>query len=494
MRWVYVGLRTIHRVVGTGVALFVLLWFGSGAVLLYVPYPSLSEDERFEWLEPLRLDHCCVSLEVVWNQIGLTQAVEQVRLVMISARPVYVVHFLDGRVKSFWADQGELLSDSPQYDAASGRQGQEGRSLRRSSVGETLWDDQWTVSQRFDAHRPLRRIQLYDLNGTEWYLSSTTGELVLNTTAFERQWNTVGAVIHWLYLPMLRRHWALWDQTVWWVAAAGLLTAISGMILGVQYVLRGRGQGLQGQLSGIKGWHYLGGMALGVVVCLWRFSGLLSMDHGRWFSRSEPTMDQRQRFMGGPFCPHDLDIAFEEAFWLAKPETSVKEMLLTKVGGISYYVLRSDPRRQVVVSGGSAPAPTFSLNTLAEATKMVIPARQIDRRAIAQGDLYYYSTAHNLRPRSGLRIVMDDPVQTWVHIDMHTGQLLELLDYRGRLYRWLFHGLHNWDMPFFLEHDQERRIVLLGLCIAGFLFSLSSVYLGITVLVARVRTKPSVIR
>jgi hypothetical protein len=473
-------------------ALFVVLWFGSGAVLLFVPYPRLNETERFQWLEPLQLDRCCVPLKL-WSQVGLTPAVERVRLLMVSGRPVYVIHFLDGRLRSFWADQGEPLSEMTQDDAV--RSIGDRQPLEVGSTVETLWDDRWTVHQRFDEHRPLRKVQLHDAEGTELYLSSITGELVMDTTAFERQWNTVGAVIHWLYIPMLRRHWALWDQTVWWLAAAGFITAVSGLALGIQHVYRGRGQHLNSQLLGIKRWHHFGGMAIGAVVCTWLFSGMLSMDHGQWFSRAEPTMEQRHRFMGGPLTPHDVNISFEEAFRLAEPEAAVKEILLTKVGGAGYYVFRSNPQKQVVMRTIAAQArtPKFALATLAGAAKMVIPSQQIHQSEIGQGDLYSYSTMHNPRPFSGLRIVFDDPAQTWVHIDTNTGQLMELMDYSGRVYRWLFHGLHSWDISFFLEHDQERRAVLLGLCIAGFLFNLSSVYLGITVLVTRARPKPSVI-
>lgn len=493
MSWIRTGLWTIHRVLGTGIALLVVLWFGSGAVLLFVPYPSLSEEERFRWLEPLQLDHCCAPLESVWNQVGRTHAVERVRLIMAAGRPVYIIHFLDGGLKSLWADQDEPLSEPTQHDTL--RTTREGRTLGVGSTVETLWDDRWIVHQRFDEHRPLRKIQLHDAEGTEWYLSFTTGELVMDTTAFERQWNTVGAVIHWLYVPLLRRHWALWDQTVWWLAAAGFITAVSGLILGIQHIVRDQGQRLNSQFPRIKRWHHLGGMAVGAVVCTWLLSGMLSMDHGRWFSRGEPTVDQRQRFMGGTLTPEDIGVQLGDAMRQVQLDDAVKEILLMKVGGASYYVFRSNPEQQVVVSAVSpqAPAPRFSLDTLADAAKAVIPAQQIDRSEIAQGDLYYYSTLHHSRPRSGLRIVFDDSAQTWIHIDTKTGQLIELIDDGGRVYRWLFHGLHSWDIPFLLEYDRQRRLVLLGLCVTGFLFSLSGVYLGILVLVTRAPPKPSTI-
>ncbi|MDH4342362.1 MAG: hypothetical protein OEV71_04650, partial [Nitrospira sp.] len=207
---------------------------------------------------------------------------------------------------------------------------------------------------------------------------------------------------------------------------------------------------------------------------------------------SDPTIEQRQRFMGGMLVPEDIGVPLGDAMRHVQLSAPVKEILLSKVGGASYYVFRSYSEQQVVMSADSvqAPASKFALDTLAEATKLVISAQQLDRSEIPQRDLYYYSTIHNPRPLSGLRIILDDPEQTWVHIDMNTGRLMELMDSSGRVYRWLFHGLHSWDVPFFLEYDRQRRMVLLGLCGAGFLFSLSGVYLGIARLVTRGRRSP----
>ena len=61
------------------------------------------------------------------------------------------------------------------------------------------------------------------------YLSGTTGEVVQETTLAERSWNLAGAVIHWWYLPWLRRRWAIWDQTLWWVGALSTGMALTGV-------------------------------------------------------------------------------------------------------------------------------------------------------------------------------------------------------------------------------------------------------------------------
>ena len=479
------GLRVIHRVMGTGIALLIVLWFWSGMVLLFVPYPSLTETERFRWLEPLQFERCCVSLELIWKHPGLTQGVERIRLVMAAGRPLFVIHFPDGRLKSLWADRGEPLLEITRADAV--RIAQQGMHPESKNIAEALEDDQWTVQQRFAPHRPLWKVQLDDEEGHEVYISSKTGEVVMDTTVFERRWNWVGSVIHWLYLPVLRRHWAVWNQTVWWLAAVGVMTAVTGLVLGIQHLYRWKRQSKKRPFSGVRRGHYLGGLAIGAVVFTWLLSGMLSMDHGRWFSRPELTVDERQRYMGEPFVPQDVAVSLGDALRQVQLSDSVKEVLFTKVGGTSYYVFRADPAHQVVVSAANVQAPLqeFSLKALTQAASAVFPTRNIERSDMIQGDSYYYNTAHNPRLLPALRVVLDDPAQTWLHIDIKTGQLIERMDRSRRMYRWLFYGLHSWDIPFFLEHDGQRKVLLLTLCITGLIFSLSGVYLGIKVLIGR---------
>ncbi len=494
MRWVSAGLIGIHRVLGVGIGLLVMLWFGSGAVLLFVPYPSLTEAERFRWLEPLQLEYCCVPLESVWSQVGPSQGVERVRLLMAAGRPVYVIYFLDGTLTSLWADRGEPMSGITHSDAL--RIAEQGVPREGKIAAEALQDDQWTVQQRFDPYRPLWKVPLHDADGREVYVSSKTGEMVMETTAFERRWNTIGAVIHWLYMPVLRRHWAAWDQTVWWLAAAGAVTAVTGLLLGVQQFQRRVRQGGPVAWSGVKRWHYRLGLVIGCVVCAWLVSGLLSMDHGRWFSVPDPTNEQRQRFMGGRLTPNDVAVPLQDAWEQVQLRDPLKEVLLTKVGGVSYYVFRSDTDHQVVVNATSSQAPlqAFNPELLTQAARAAFPEHPIERSALIHGDAYYYSTAHNPRHLPGLRIVLDDPAHTWLHVDIRMGELLEQVDRSRRIYRWLFHGLHSWDVPFLLEHDRVRQAILLLLCAIGLVFSLSGVYLGAMVLIGRAGSKPPEIR
>ena len=85
--------------------------------------------------------------------------------------------------------------------------------------------DQWSVPNVFDRHRPLFRVALGDAVGTDIYVSSVTGEVVLDTTRSERWWSFFGSVLHWIYPTLLRSNWVLWDKVVWTLSLLALIAA-----------------------------------------------------------------------------------------------------------------------------------------------------------------------------------------------------------------------------------------------------------------------------
>src|SRR4249920_2407700 len=55
-RWLVVT----HRYLGVTLGGLMLLWCLSGMVMLFVPYPSVSQDERLARLPRIDWSHCCV--------------------------------------------------------------------------------------------------------------------------------------------------------------------------------------------------------------------------------------------------------------------------------------------------------------------------------------------------------------------------------------------------------------------------------------------------
>src|SRR5690349_10850077 len=49
----------IHRYVGIAVGLLMAMWCLSGVVMMYVPYPRVTEEQRVAGLQPIDWQGCC---------------------------------------------------------------------------------------------------------------------------------------------------------------------------------------------------------------------------------------------------------------------------------------------------------------------------------------------------------------------------------------------------------------------------------------------------
>src|ERR1700753_2191484 len=68
-----------HRYLGIALGLLMVLWCLSGMVMMYVPYPQLTEAERVQHLQPIDWNVCCTAS-------GTTVSKFQVE--MLGSRPV----------------------------------------------------------------------------------------------------------------------------------------------------------------------------------------------------------------------------------------------------------------------------------------------------------------------------------------------------------------------------------------------------------------------
>lgn len=283
-------LHLLHRWLGIVIGLLVLLWFGSGVVMMYVPYPALTEQERMEWLAPLDAGQVGLGAWDAWRVTAMPGVPDAVRLNSVAGRPAY--HFMaDGRWNSVWADTGAAMHVD--YAVA--------KAAAHSMVAgapaltiEPVEADQWTFG-RLNAHRPLSRITMDDAAGSVAYVSGRTGELVRDTARGERAWNWAGSVIHWIYFTPLRTHEEPWRQLVMWTSCFALLLAMLGMVLGIQRLrLKRRYSGGRSlPYRGWQAWHHWLGLTLGTLTLTWLFSGWLSVTPFGWLSSPGITAQDR---------------------------------------------------------------------------------------------------------------------------------------------------------------------------------------------------------
>jgi hypothetical protein len=473
LRW----LALFHRWVGVALCLLVTLWFASGVVLHFVPYPSLAESERLERSALIN------SLLIrVTPAAALTSAPDatRMRLVDVAGRPVYILASKDGSVSLVAADTGESLATVSSSDAEKIAVAFQRSAAER--IEGPLAYDQWTVAQEFDPYRPLYRVVLADAEGTVVYVSARTGEVLQRTTASQRWWNWCGANIHWLYFSALRAHWSVWDRVVWWASLITLATAVAGVSLG--WVRFANARQLRGRrltpFRGWLGWHHRIGLFAGAFVVIWIFSGWLSMDHGRLFSTGAPSPDQVSRLQGRSLA------SIAEALALSSIRGSgfASEIILGAIAGRAFYMAR----------GGGVPAQIWWLDTpsaeptrripeslLLTAVRSAWPNQPVtDEGPVRQDSLYSMAESMPTETRA-FRVGNARPVR--VYIDQIVGHIVAVIGSDRRAYSWLYYALHTFKFPGLAAHPMLRHVAVLGPLALGLAFSMT----GIIIAVSRLR-------
>ncbi|NVM79644.1 hypothetical protein FHW83_005485 [Duganella sp. SG902] len=461
-----------HRWLGIVLGLLVLLWFGSGIVMMYVPYPSLSEQERMQWLMPLDASQIKLSAWDAWQASGEPGIPGVVRLNSVAGRPAY--HFkVDGRWTSVWADNGAALQVTGTIAKASA--GSAAPGARAMSV-DVVDLDQWTFG-RVKEHRPLYRVAAVDAAGSVLYVSGRTGELVRDTTRSERAWNWAGSVIHWIYFTPLRTHGQPWRQVVMWSSGAAFLLVMLGMVLGIQRVrLRRRyAGGRRSPYRGWQAWHHWLGLGMGTLTLTWLFSGWLSVTPFDWLSSPGVTDKDRLAFAGGPLEPKDLSLSVAE---LVRTHTGLLELEWRRVDGRLYLSAFDRMRRRLFDAASGLVVTSIPEQTLLHAVRATRPdVPLLAAEMLGTGDSYYYSHhAEAAFPVLRVRFKLTD--EATFYVDPAQGLLAGYADSNSKWNRWLFNGLHQLDFAAMVRARPAWDIMVASLCVLGAMLSATGLVLG----------------
>ena len=457
------ALVLVHRWLGVALCLLFAMWFASGLVMHFVPFPSLSEAERVAGLPALEPASMAIAPREALAALGAGN-LQRLRLLAPGGIATYIGTRLDGTRAALNARSGKIAVVDGAAALVSAQMHARARGIdaSRAALVATESHDQWSVPSEFDAHRPLHRIALGDTAHTELYVSSFTGEVVLDTTAHERAWNWIGSVAHWIYPTALRKHGAAWNSIVWWLSLAATVGALAGMALGVL-----RLNGLRSPYSSQGGWmywHHVLGLTCALFVLTWIFSGWLSMDNGLIFSNGKATTGERLRLAGKPLSAadvttlHNIQTPFREIEWFSL------------VGQPLIRVIDSNGHRRLLT--GTQNIPWLSPALVNKAARSLGPPC-VDAAVVPADDAY---APHSIAAGAPVyRIVCGE---TWFHIDGANGRIIEKLDASRRAYRWAYQALHTLDFPGLSGRESLRTMVIVVLCSVGFGFSLTGVVIG----------------
>lgn len=453
-----------HRWLGIAFGLLFAMWFATGIVMHFVPFPSLTEAERFAGLTQVDRAEVRIGVADAVTASGIGDAT-RARLIQRSDGPIYIVSGPShvGAVRAADGTNAAVISAEVALAIAQAHARQRGIDAAQAEIVAHADYDQWSVPNGFDRHRPLFRVALGDVAGTEVYVSSRTGEIVLDTTRSERGWNLVGSVLHWIYPTVLRSNWALWDRAVWTLSLLASIAALLGAVLGIVRI-RKRGGRISSPYRGWHALHHIIGLVATVFVLTWIFSGWLSMDHGRLFSRGQLTAaeagmvdaspDWRAAPSSDPISPSAREIewfAFDSHVY-RRERTGLEQQSLAKAdGGPQEFLGAQDLQGLVTRLASGCDTPSVLARNDDYPAQSSIPAAPV------------------YRSRCG---------ELWFDIDGADGRVLQRLDASRRAYRWFYGALHTLDFPILMGHPFLRDVLIVGFCALGLVFSITGIVIG----------------
>ena len=466
-RWLYI----IHRWIGIATCLLFAMWFVSGIVMMYVAFPQLTNRERWAALPPIAWDRVQVTPDRAMAIAGVTSYPRDLGLVMLDDTPVYRLIGWSGGRKTISATDGHVIDGiTPEQALAIARLHPD--AVHPEMIG-TIERDQWSVTARYDALRPLDLVSLGDEDGTELYISARTGELALDTTRRERVWNWLGSIPHWIYPTVLRKDGATWRLVVLWLSGICLVVAVTGFWIGILR-LRLRRRYASGSVTPHRGWmawHHIAGLIGGVFVMTWMFSGWLSLNPGGYFAGRGPTREMAVRYAG-------LDAPRIVAAFASTPPTGAVEARFAWLGGRPLMLLADRDGHGTVADPATGVAITLSDDEIVAAARSLLPDAAITERVrLTDFDTYWYPH-HNERVLPVLRIGFGDAARSWFYLDPRNGDIVGRSDDSRRTYRFLFNALHSLDFALLLRHRPAWDIVTVLLSLIGIVVSVSGIVIG----------------
>ena len=468
-RWTYL----VHRWLGIGGCLLMLLWFVSGMVMLFIGYPKLTPGERLAALPALGDARGWQGPSIL--PAAVQAEPESVALTTLRGEPAYVVrsgnHVGPGRHIPA-RPCCRCWHSAPKHPLHSSRAAKPSwvRRAWRRTAGRIR--AHWTCIDRCIASRWVARSRATCMCPRVPVKSCWAPRM-------QQRWNYVGAWLHWLYFLRMQSVDPVWTWVVIALSALCTVAAISGIVVGV-WRLRFRGHYRSGAKTPYvepwMRWHHLLGLMASAFVFTWIFSGLMSMNPLGVFSSTGEAIDVGH-YRGGAVA---VDGALgDPAKLLAVAEAArfqPVEIQWRRIGGELFAVLldgRGDTR---IVSGGNGHLhvarwlPTAWLQQRARALSAAPMQGFVVQHA---SDAYFYPRAPEAMNGAAVRrfpvAVVDfgDAEATRVYLDLATGDPLLTMGHRERLGRWLFYFLHSWDLPAMLRQEGARLAVLLLLSAVG---------------------------
>lgn len=466
---------SLHRIFGTIIALFFFMWFVTGLVLIYHPYPRLSDSQVNE-MKAILPD----SLPTIENYVErVPGTVKKARIRRFQGQTLVELTTKDSTY-TFCTDSLQAVKP---VDYATAKQiAQHWVPASISRVDTLRQRTQWILYRRHEKELPMYRFYFDDAEKHELFIAKRTGEVQQLTDASGRFWAWAGAIPHKFYLPFIRRDVSVWKDSITIGSIFCLIASLTGFYLGIHVLLKRHRIKRKWEIPYKKRWyrlHHVAGLTLGIFLIAWAISGVMSMQRvPNWIVPMTGDYIFSSSKMWGekplPLSAYKLDYRrLQEVY----PE--LKEVSWTHYGNIPVYrIIEGSNEWQIDASTSEVKKLFISQATIVEGLKRLHGEDVAYHISLMNHYDNYYLDRDKSLPLPVYKVQIDNDDNTFYYVAPQTGYVRFLNDNKV-VKKWLFSGIHYLNIQWLTERPMLWTIAIWVVCIAGSLFSLTGIWLGV---------------
>ena len=404
------------------------MWFVTGIVLVYHPYPKVSEKLILNKKETLpsslpELSSVLSKMDGKMQSLSLKQFQGQT-LFSFDEAPDITFDVVE-KVAKHWIDAPIKRVDT----------------LRQR--------EQWVLFTKYDKELPIYKFYFDDAQKHELFISGRTAEVLQMTTSRQRLWAWLGAIPHKFYIPCIRRDVDVWQNTVAIVSGICLIAALTGWLLGILLWIK-RYQKKHVWQNPYKKrwyrWHFSFGLVFGIFLIGWALSGIFAMQRvPQWMVPMEGDYSfKTSRLWGRGLLPMEAYQLDYRKLKDAYPD--LKEVEWLRFADIpTYRVITGQDDFLVDASTDEIKSLQIPEETIVKGLKKV-HGEEVEMKVslLNEFDNYYLSRRVDLE-LPVYKIEVADANGSLYYVNPSTGYV-RYLNNNKIVRKWLFNGIHYLDI------------------------------------------------
>lgn len=462
-----------HRILGVILSILFLMWFLSGMVMMYHYYPSVTTQQIMEHAETV--DTLDFPIDVYSKQLEGNAAFSNIIYQKVAGRNTLRFATTDGE-KAIDSKSGmpfARYSAEELYQTANNS----GWSAAKAELMDTLHAiDVWLIGAMPQKQMPVYRYGYEDDDHIQLYVSAKTGMPVQYTTRSERFWTWIGAIPHWVYITYLRSQGRQpWVDTVKWLSGIATLVVLSGIIIGIRSMILARRQRkLTPYVKSDFRWHHLLGLFFGLFTLTFIFSGYMSMRPvPQWMITTHQERDMKADVYGTSLDMNRFLLPANEVIM----SDEIKHLTWMQVGGHAYYKVETGSETYLVdAENTELNRYEFDAERTQKAFEQITGTHDVKVNLLEDYDNYYVYIRNNY-PLPVYKIEVNDADKSLYYLNPKDGSV-RYYNRNTRMRKWLYAGLHCFNIPFFQKHRILRDILFWIMLLGGTALSVSSIQMS----------------